>query len=116
MTSNETRLTLAIASLIIPGGISFNIYQKLTFQKVLNLARNMSKDYQPANRNILSMDILDTINDQKMERSLSLIKRRDRYFGLLFLGDNDTISKITLLNILGPGKNLIVAVLVIVNC
>ena len=103
MNSNETRLTLSIVRLIMPGGISFNLYQKLTFRKVLNLSRNMSKGYQPPNIYLISKDILDIIHDQKIVRNLCLMKKSDRYFGFLFLGDDDTISIITLLNILSSG-------------
>ena len=83
---------------------------------MLNLERNMSKDYQFPNKNLVSKDILDTIHDQKMVRNLSLIKKSDRYFGFLFLGDDDTIYRITLLNMFGSSKNLTVSVLVLFDC
>ena len=41
MTYNDTRLTVAIADLIIYGGLSFNISQKPRFKKVLELARTV---------------------------------------------------------------------------
>ena len=66
MTSNETRLTLAITDLIISEGLSFNLAQKYRFKKVLDLAINVSKDYQPPNRMITPKDILDIIHDQNM--------------------------------------------------
>ena len=43
MTLNKTRITVAIANLIISEGISFSLAQKHKFKKVLDLARNMSK-------------------------------------------------------------------------
>ena len=100
MTSNETRLTVAIADLIISEGLSFNLSQKPRFKKVLELARTVSKCYQPPNRKLISKDLLDVIHDQNMERNLSLIKKKSDIFGLLFLGDVTTISRIPLLNIL----------------
>ena len=45
MTSNETCLTVAIADLVISGGLSFNISQKPRFKKVLDFARTVSKSY-----------------------------------------------------------------------
>ena len=75
MTYNETRLTVAIADLIISEGLSFNLYQKPRFNKVLNLARTVSKCYQPPNRKLISKYLLDAIHDQNTERNLSLIKR-----------------------------------------
>ena len=75
MTSNETRLTFSIADLIISEGLSFNLSQKTRFNKVLELARTVSKCYQPINRKLISKDILDVIHDQNMERNLSLIKK-----------------------------------------
>ena len=73
MTSNETRLTVAIADLIISEGLSFNLSQKPRFKKVLELERYASKCYQPPNRKLTSKDLLDVIHDQNMERNLSLI-------------------------------------------
>ena len=53
MTSNETRLTVAIADLIISEGLSFNLAQKSRFKKMFDLARNVSKYYQPPNRKLI---------------------------------------------------------------
>ena len=47
MTSNDTRLTVAISDLIISEGLYFNLSQKPRFKKVLDLARTVSKYYQP---------------------------------------------------------------------
>ena len=52
MTSIETRLTVAIADLIISEGLSFNLAQKPRFKKVLELAKYASKCYQPPNRKL----------------------------------------------------------------
>ena len=114
-TSNETRLIVEIADLIISEGLSFNISHKPRFKKVLDLARTVSKCYQHPNRKLISKDLLDVINDQNMERNLSLIKKESDIFGLLFLGDGATISRVPLLNILVSGKNLPVAVLELVD-
>ena len=116
MTSNETRLTVAIADLVISEGLSFNLSQKPRFKEVLQLARTLSKIYQPPNRNLIYKDILYGIHDQNMQRNLSLIKKQSDIFGLLFLGDGASISRIPLLNILVSGKNLPVAVLELVDC
>ena len=84
MTSNETRLTVAIADLIISEGLSFNISHKYRFKKLLELAWTVSKFYQPPNRKLISKDILDAIHDQNMERNLVLIVKEsdilDSYF------------------------------------
>ena len=106
MTSNENHLTVAIADLIISEGLSFNISQKPRFKKMLDLVRTVSKCYQPSNRNLISKDILDVIHYQNMESNLSLIEKDSDIFGLLFLGDDATISRVPLLNILVPEKIL----------
>ena len=100
MTSNETRLTVAISDIIISEGLSFNLSQKPRFKKVLELEITVSKCYQHPNRKLISKDLLDVINDQNMERNLSLIKKESDIFGFLFLGDGATISRVPLLNIL----------------
>ena len=41
--SNDTRLTIAIADLIISEGLPFNLSQKPIFKKVLELSRNVLK-------------------------------------------------------------------------
>ena len=104
MTSSETRLTVAIGNLNISECLYFNLSQKPRFKKVLDLARTVSKCYQPPNRKLISKDILDVIHDQNMERNLSLIEKESDIFGLLFLGDGATISRVPLLNILVSGK------------
>ena len=75
ITSNETRLTVAIADIIISEGPSFNISQEPRFKKVLDLSRTVSKCDQPPNINLISKYLLDGIHDHKMERNLSLIKK-----------------------------------------
>ena len=73
MTSKETRLTVAIADLIISEGLSFYLSQKPRFKKLLEVARTVSKCYQPPNRKLISKDLLGIIHDQDMESNLSLI-------------------------------------------
>ena len=84
MTSNETRLTVAIADLIISEGLSFNLSQKPRFKKVLELARTVSKCYQPPKIKLISKDFLDVIHDWNIERNMSLIEKEsdilDCYF------------------------------------
>ena len=95
---------VVISDLIISEGISFNIYQKPRFKKVLNLERTVSKIYQPPNRNLIYKHLLGVVHDQKMEKNLSLIKKESDIFGLLFIGDGATIYRIPLFNILVSGK------------
>ena len=76
----------------------------------------MSKSYQPQNRKLTSKDLLDVIHDQNMERNFIFIKKESGIFGLSFLGDGATISRIPLLNILVSRKQLPVAVLELVYC
>ena len=75
MNSNETRLTVAISDLIISEGLSFNISQKPRFNKVLDLARDVSKFYQPPNRKVIPKDIFDVIHHHNTERNLILINK-----------------------------------------
>ena len=104
MTSNETCLTVAISDIIISEGLLFNLFQKPRFKKVLELARTVSKCYQPPKSKLTSKDILDVIHDHNMERNLSLIEKESEIFGLLFLGDDATIFRVPLWNILVSGK------------
>ena len=103
ITFNETRLTVAIGDIIIYEGLSFNLSQKPRLNKVLGLARNVSKYYQPPNRNLISKDLLGVKYDQNIKRNLSLIQKYFDILGLLFLGYSTTISIIPLFNILISG-------------
>ena len=76
----------------------------------------MSKCYQPPNINLISKDLLGVVHDQIMERNPSLIEKESDIFGLLFLVDGATISRVPLLNIFVSGKNLFVAVLELFDC
>ena len=104
MTSNETHLTVAIADYIISEGISFNLVQKHRFNKVIGLVRNLSNIYQLPKKRSISKDLLDFIYDQNMKSTLSLINIESNIFGLIFLGDGSTVSRILLLNILVSGE------------
>ena len=104
MTSNETRLTVAISDLIISEGLYLNLSHKPRFNKVLELERTVSKCYQPPNRNLISKDILDVIHGQNTKKNLSLTEKESDIFVLLFLGDGVTIFRIPLLNILVSEK------------
>ena len=84
MTSNETCLTVAITDIIIYEVLSFNLSQKPRFKKVLDLARTVSKSYQPPNRKLISKDLLHVIHDQNMERKLSSIKKESGIFDCYF--------------------------------
>ena len=85
MTSNETCLTIAKADLIISEGLSFNLAQKPTFKKILELARNVSRPYITTKRNLIYKDLLGVIHEKNMKRNLEMIKKKERIFGLLFL-------------------------------
>ena len=111
LNSNETRITVAIAELIISEGLYFNLAQKPRFNKVLYLAKNVSKCYQPPNRKLISEDLLYVIHDQNMESNLSFILKESDIFVFLFLYDGDTISRIPLLNIFVSGTIIPVAIL-----
>ena len=104
MTSNGTHLTVAITDFIISEGLYFNLFKKTRFKKVFDLVRTVSQCYQHTNRNLLSKDVLDVIRDHNMERNLSFIKKETDIFGLFFLGDGATISRIPPLKILVSGK------------
>ena len=82
----------------------FQYISKTLIKKVLDLAINVSKIYQPPNRNFTSKDLLGVIRYQNMEKKLSLIKKGWDIFGFLFIGNGITISIIPLLKILVSGK------------
>ena len=103
ITSNKTRLTIAIADIIISEVLSFNLSQKPRFKNIMELARNASKTYIPQKRNLIYKELLDVIDEQNMKRNLSMNKKKDKIFGLLFLGDGATISRCPLLNIMAYG-------------
>ena len=85
MTSNKTCLTIAIADLIVSEGLSFNIAQKPTSEKILELARNVSKPYIHPKIKLIYKDLLGVIHKQNMKRNLEMIKKKEQIFGLLFL-------------------------------
>ena len=75
MTSNETRLTVAIADIIISEGLYFNPAQKHRFKKLLDLARIASKNYQPLNRKmILKTSMLKLMMSYMVITSVRTIK------------------------------------------
>ena len=73
------------------------------FQKVLYLARNISKDYNPPNIKLVVKDLLDVIHNDNMKSNLVMIKNDPDNLRLLFLGDGAKFSITPLLNILVSG-------------
>ena len=64
ITSNNTCPTVAISDIIIYEGLSFNIIRKFTFNKLPELARNVSKSYISPNINLTSKERFDVIHEQ----------------------------------------------------
>ena len=84
ITSNDTRLTISISGIIISEGLFFNLSQKPRFNKLLELARNVSKNYAPPNIKLISKKLLDFIHGQNTKINLAMIKKEAEIFGLLF--------------------------------
>ena len=63
ITSNETYLTIAIYDLIIYEGLSFNLAQKPIFKNILELARNVLRDYNPLNIKLVSKYFVGVIHE-----------------------------------------------------
>ena len=59
---------------------------------------------------------MDVINDQNIQRKLSMINKEEYIFGFICLCDGYTISRIPLFNILVSIKDITDAVLEIVYC
>ena len=116
ITLKETGLTVTIADFIISEGLSFNISWKPRSNEVIELARNVSKCYHHPNIKIIPKDLLNVIHDQNMERNLISIKKESDIFGFLFLGDDATISRILLFNILVSGGIAQLRILELVDC
>ena len=73
------------------------------FEKVIYLARNVYKDYNPPNINIIVKDLLDVIHNDNMKSNLVMINNEADILRLLFLCDCVKISITPLLNILVLG-------------
>ena len=61
------------------------------------MARNVSNGYNPPNIKLITKDLLDVIHGHNIQRDLIMIKKNADIFGLLFLGDGNTIYRTTLL-------------------
>ena len=110
ISSSKTHLTVAIADLIISEGLYFNLAQKPRLKKVLYLASNLPKGYNPPDRKLISKYLLGDIHDYNTKRNLTMINNEADIFGFFFLGGGATIPRNPLLNILVSGKNLPVEV------
>ena len=71
ITSNETRLTIAITDLIISEDLTFNLSQKSIFKKVLDFSRNVSKTYIHPNKKLISKELLDVVHEQKKKEFIN---------------------------------------------
>ena len=90
-------LRVRIADIIVSEDLSFNLYQKPKFKKVLDSAGNVSTSYNPPNRKIISKCLLDVIHGHNIQRESTMIKKEAEIFGFSFLGDGTTITRTILL-------------------
>ena len=67
---------------------------------------NVSKCYNPPNRKLIYIDLLDVIHDHSMKSNLTMINKESDVFGLLFLGGGATISRTSFLKKMVSGKNI----------
>lgn len=107
---------MAIADLIHSCGLPFSLASHHKFQRVLQLAKNVSKKYIAPGRNKVAGELLD-LNYQLYKKQMSekLLKEADVY-GLAFFGDGATVRKTPLINILASSVHQPVACLRIVDC
>lgn len=113
---SDAKLTMAIADLIHSCGLPFSLASHHKFQRVLQLAKNVSKKYIPPGRNKVAGELLD-MNYQLYKKQMSekLLKEADVY-GIAFFGDGATVRKTPLINILASSVHQPVACLRIVDC
>jgi hypothetical protein len=112
----DAKLTMAIADLIHSCGLPFSLASHHKFQRVLQLAKHVSKKYHPPGRNKVAGELLD-LNYQLYKKQMceKLLKEADVY-GLAFFGDGATVRKTPLINILASSVHQPVACLRIVDC
>ena len=92
-----------MAGLIIYEVLYLNLNQKPRFEKVLELAGNISNYYIPPNIKLIPKELLDVIHEQKIKNNLTMVKNEADIFGLLFLGDGTTTIRNLLLDIIASG-------------
>lgn len=112
----ESQLTMAIADLIHSCGLPFSLASHHKFQRVLTLAKNVPKSFQPPCRNKVSGELLDLNYQLYKQRMMELLEKDADIFGLTYFGDGATVKKAPLINILASSVHLPVACLRIVDC
>ena len=109
-------MDMEISDLSQAKAIPFYIVESDRFRKVITLARTVGPDYCPPNRNMIGGELLD-INwkSYRTKTTKGLMDKAD-VFGIVFLGDLDTIKGCPLINITASSFNFLVAVLGVKYC
>ena len=102
---------MAIADLYHAKSIPFNIGESDIFRKVITLAIMVGPNYFPPDRNMIGIDLLDINWNNYETKTTKDMMVEAKVFGLVFLGDLDTIKGRPLINIIASSFNVPVAVL-----
>ena len=112
----DSQLTMAIADLIHSCGLPFSLACHHKFQRVLALAKSVSKNYVPPGRNKVAGELLD-LNYQLYKKKMGeMLLKEANVYGVTFFGDGATVKKSPLINILASSVHLPVGCLRIVDC
>jgi len=86
-------MDVAISDLIHSNGLHFGFGADMKFEKVLDIARILTKSYKPPGREDVSGKFLDAISSENWKESTSSLLKEARDFGILLCSDGATIIR-----------------------
>ena len=114
--SLDSRMDMAVANLIHCEGTAFSLADSAHLRKIIQLAKCVSKNYVPPNRNRIAGELLELNYHEHYRKDVALLMVDSEIYGLDFYGDGATIKSMPLLNIMAYGVHAPAVILDIVDC
>ena len=90
---------MVIADLIHSCGLPFSLASHHKFQRVLTLAKAVSKNYVPPGRNKAGGELLDLNYEVYKTKMTDMLKKEEaNTYGITFFGDGATVKKSPMIN------------------
>ena len=110
------QMHIAIAAFIHGSALPFSMARDPNFLNIIDIARNLGPRYTPADRRMVSCNLLDSLYGTSFKGTMTTLLSKVETFGLTIYGDGATIKSVPLINILTAGPNNPFDLMDIVDC
>jgi hypothetical protein len=110
------KLNAAIAALIHAEVLKFHLSETSRFQYVIRLAKFAPPDYEPPKCKLIGGGLLNLNQDEYIHHTMERISLKQDDFGLSLMGDEATVKRMPMVNLLCYGVHDPAGCLEIADC